>query len=577
MSVRETARQAPPADPAARTAERDWFLVGLLLVIFCTGLYGIHWGRVECWNTDNMALRAPPLAMAQDHYMQKPPLHTYTNFLLVRVPLILLQKALHFSDATQLAIELIASRILILIMYLAALLLFHRIVRETHGPLAAGALTAVFGTGAGMFVEAPFLTADIPVLFWMLLSFHFSWRILCQQRLRNYLLAGLFAGLATACKYNGLAVALAIPLAHLLATGYSSARDWRRALSDRRIYAATLMVPLAFVLGNPYAALNHRKFIADFLYNYQVVPIYDGRVEGHSYLAFFQRFADLIGLPGLLFVLAAVLASFFVRRGAASDRLATHTRWLALAVFLFYYLKFAGLALLPPRFVMPSLPLFMILAAPALAAWPQRLTAWLLLPVVAYNLLCSLQVGQRLIDDPRMAAQEWVVANVTGGRSIESHIFVPRWSRLPGADLKEIRLPYVSGRNRMFAPLLPPDSFARKNLDRYETDGDHLDWYARDALLTRCPDFVAINRSYYGIFFQPPGETLYPEMRRYFDDLLQGRMPYRVVFHAAAPAVPGWAYPRDVFWLDNDVTILQRDDQRLARPEFAAYCTGVPR
>jgi len=571
MSAHET------ASPAAATADRDWFLVGLLLIIFCIGLYGIHWGRVECWNTDNMALRAPPLSMAEDYYMQKPPLHSYTNFLLVRVPLILLQRTLHFSDATQLAIELIASRVLVLVMYLAALLLFYRIVRETHGLFPARALTAVFGSGAGMFVEAPFLTADIPLLFWMLLSFHCAWRILCQRRLRHYLLAGLFAGLATACKYSGLAIALAIPLAHLLATGYSSARDWRNALTDPRVYAGTLMVPLAFVLGNPYAVLNHRKFIADFLYNYQVVSIYDGRVEGHSYLSYFERFADLIGLPGLLFVLAAVLASFFVRRRAGTDRLADHTRWLALGVFLFYYLKFAGLPLLPPRFVMPSLPLFMILAAPALAAWPQRLTTWLLLPVVAYNLLCSLQVGQRLIDDPRMAAQEWVVANVTGGRSIESHIFVPHWSRLPGADLKETRLPYVSGRNRMFAPLLAPDSFARKNLDRYERDGDQLDWYTREALLTRCPDFVAINRSYYGVFFRPPGETLYPEMRRYFDDLLQGRLPYRVVFEAGTPVVPGWAYPRDVFWLDNDVTILQRDDQRLATAEFAASCTGVPR
>lgn len=81
------------------------------------------------------------------------------------------------------------------------------------------------------------------------------------------------------------------------------------------------------------------------------------------------------------------------------------------------YLKFAGLTLRPARFVMPSLPWFMILAAPALAAAPQRAITLLLAPIIAY---------------------------------------------------------------------------------------------------------------------------LYPEMRRYFDDLLHERVPYRIVFRAATPKYPAW-------------------------------------
>jgi len=564
-----------PAPPGGR----DWFLIGLLLVIFCIGLYGIHWGRVECWNTDQMALRAPFMKGAASYtpgWFHKPPFHTYTNFFLVRVPIILLQKALQFSEPTQRAIELIASRLLTLSMYLGALLLFYRMLRESYGRFTARVLTAVFGTGAGLFVDTHFLTADIPVLFWMMLAFYFAYRILHQQRLNYYLLAGLFAGLATATKYNGLAVALAIPLAHLLATGYSSVSEWRKALTDPKVYAGTLAVPLGFLLGNPYAVLDHQKFLADFIFNYQAAYVYDGRVEGHSYLAYFDRFGELIGLPGLVFITIAAVASLVVLLRRQSDRLAVHTLVLAFGVFLIYYLQFGSLPRLPTRFVMPSLPFFVVLGAPVLVVASQRLIAALLAPIIAYNLICAIYVGQRFSDDRRMLAQDWVVENVRDGRTIESHIFLPEWSRMPGADLKEVRMPYVSARRRMFEQVLPAGSFARTHLDSYENDGEKLDWFTREALLKRRPDFVAIDRSYYGVFFEPPGETFYPEMRRYFDALLSEHMPYRAVFRAETLKYPAWIYPREIEFLRFSLTIFQRDDERLAKevPEDAGTGTA---
>lgn len=559
--------QPPRLATQLRAAAGDRFLAGLLLIIFVVGLYGIHWGRVEAWNTDQMAMRAPFQQGADSFspgWFQKPPFHTYTNFFVVRLPLIVLQKILGFSDPTQLAIELIVSRLLTLGMYLGALLLFYCLLRASFERFAARVLTALFGTGAGLFVDTHYLTADIPVLFWMLFAFYFAHRILQRQRLRDYLLAGLLVGLATATKYNGLAVGLAIPLAHLLASGCDSAAACWRAIGDSRIYAGVLAVPVGFVLGNPYAVLHHEKFLADFVFNYQAAAVYDGRVEGHSYLAYFERFQELIGLPGLVVVGIAVAAtlSLLLLRRSPRDLLATHTVLLAGGVFLVYYLEFGALPRLPARFVMPSLPLFMILAAPAVALAPQRLLAVLLAPVIAYNLVCAVYVGQRFCDDARMLAQRWVQQHVSGGRSIESHIFVPEWSRLPGVDLQDVRMPYVSGRWRLFDKVLAADSFARVNLDAYEHDAELIGWYSRAALLARRPDFVAIDRLYYGIFFNAVFGPLYPELHRFFDDLLHERMPYRVVFHVDQPIPPAWVYPQEIEQLSDSMTILQRDDER---------------
>ena len=76
------------------------------------------------------------------------------------------------------------------------------------------ALMALFGTSAGLVAHAHFLTADIPVLFWMLAAFVCCQRIFERGRWQDYLLAGLLTGVAAATKYNGLGVGIAIPAAH---------------------------------------------------------------------------------------------------------------------------------------------------------------------------------------------------------------------------------------------------------------------------------------------------------------------------------------------------------------------------
>jgi len=59
-------------------------LVGALSLAFLFCLHGITWGRVECWNPDQMALRGLR-ALRPANYM-KPPFHTYLNHAFVVWP-----------------------------------------------------------------------------------------------------------------------------------------------------------------------------------------------------------------------------------------------------------------------------------------------------------------------------------------------------------------------------------------------------------------------------------------------------------------------------------------------------------
>jgi len=54
----------------------------VLASLFC--FHGISWGRVECWNLDQMAMRDLAGLRAGDY--SKPPFHTYLNHILVIEP-----------------------------------------------------------------------------------------------------------------------------------------------------------------------------------------------------------------------------------------------------------------------------------------------------------------------------------------------------------------------------------------------------------------------------------------------------------------------------------------------------------
>ena len=108
------------------------------------------------------------------------------------------------------------SRLVSIALYLGALTLFYALVRRTFGSFTSGLLTALLATSAGPIAHVHFLTADIPVMAWMMAAFYFSHRILSGPTRWRITCSHLFTGIATATKYNALAVGLAIPIAHCL-------------------------------------------------------------------------------------------------------------------------------------------------------------------------------------------------------------------------------------------------------------------------------------------------------------------------------------------------------------------------
>jgi hypothetical protein len=336
---------------------------------------------------------------------------------------------------------------------------------------------------------------------------------------------------------------------------------------SRHLAIGLAMALLGFLFGCPTAPYEPKKFWHDFIYNYTVTPRYSGQPDRVNYLGALARIPEIVGIPGAILIagLAILSCILILRRRDLSDA-ATRGFILSSAVFLLYILKIGTFPRMETRYVLPAIPFLILMVGPALQTVERR--KWilaLLLPVLIYNCLCSYLVGKRFNDDPRLNAQLWMVKNVPRGSAIESSATSPRWSKLPNFDAHEVdlgepdrsgppagdmidlRLPHVSGRLELFRKVFPKS--VQPLVAENESNPDQ-ELFTAAALEKRNPDYISV----YSPDYRVPNETV----RRYYGDLLTGKLPYTIVFDGETPRVSAWIYPRTIDSLSGRITILQR-------------------
>lgn len=536
--------------------------LGLAFICLAALLLCLHGLADAVDHPDQMAfhpLFKAGLAPFNPGWFEKPPFHTYFNYFLSVLPIGQLADALGVADEVASAWQSLWSKFLQSLLLVGAIVVFHGIVAKVARPGSALLLTALLATSAGLIAHAHFLTADIPVLFWMLLAFAACQRILATARWRDYVLAGLLTGIATAVKYNGIGVGIAIPAAHL--ARYLLGQDTGPAMTHA--FAAKLVVSLAcvvagFVLANPYSVLDFWTFYGDFTYNAAVAPVYEGQT-GHSYLQFFVALAETIGIPILVCAVAAAVLGLRLSLRQPSDHLQSATTWMAAAVLLLYYAKFASFPRLETRFVLPVAPYLLIVAAPGLdwALSRSRAVVVLVAVLLGYNLACSLEVGARFKSDARVTGAAWLRANVAPDSRVEADVYSTGLG--PQYACCETSMPFVTGRERLFARLFPGDEFINGSIADQAAADQLVQWFTPEALHQRHPCYVVTNSNYFGRFLEPGLRSdLYPSVRDYYRQLLEEQLGYEITLDVSTPAPPPWAYPRKIDFLENRLVVLER-------------------
>ena len=513
---------------------------------------------------DQMAFQPlfkPGLAPFNPGWFEKPPFHTYFNYFLSVWPIRSLANAMGIVPETAEHWQILWSKLLQILLHAAATATLYRILLRTAGTNAALIIAALFATSAGLVAHAHFLTADIPVLFWMLLAFLFCQRLFESGRWRDYAAAGLITGIAAAAKYNGIGVGIAIPVAHM--ARYVSLRQRppivRWALAPKLILALGLVVA-GFLLANPFALLDFRTFYGDFSYNLAVAPVYEGQT-GHSYGRFFVALAEAIGFPTLLCLSAGALYSLARSLAPSKDPRNRAAMWMSAAVLLLYYAKFAPFPRLENRFVLPIAPYLLILAAPALdraLRTARTPTAAAVAVLLAYNVTSSIAVGERFRNDPRARARLALTVAVPAVSKVESDIYT--FGLGPHYACCETQMPFVTGRERLFAMLFAGNATVSGTPEELARAERQVSWFTPQALAAREPCYIVTDSNYYARFVDPgPRRELYPDVERYFSMLLAEKLGYRIVLDLRAPPPAIWMYPREIDFLQNRLVVLRSE------------------
>ncbi len=262
-------------------------------------------------------------------------------------------------------------------------------------------------------LHSHYATVDVPVTFFVTLSFLFSTRILSRRRLADYLAAGVAAGLAAATKYNGIFALLPFLAAHFLRPRAVCPGSRPRFV----LYplAGLALAGGAFFLASPYALLELRQLYTDlglqsgYLIHYGHGPIFIDTEPGALYNLFYLLYYAA-GPVFWALSLAGIVCAFWRRRRAD---------WLILSFVIPYFILISMPTVKFSRFFIPLLPFLVLWVGRLFALRPRRRPEATALRTIA--ILCSLWLGLQALaftsvlalPDIRTQAKAWLEENLS--------------------------------------------------------------------------------------------------------------------------------------------------------------------
>ena len=532
---------------------RDKILILSLLLGFFAGIQGFTWGRYDCLNLDKMAFQSVfdknRLPFQPARYV-KPPFYTYLNHFVARILAMTVSSLFFWKKSYEryeifLVIRTWLARALNLIMFAACTTAIFILIRRYYNLGAARFAALLFATSAGFVPYQVFLTTDLAVIFVMLASFLFALRIIKNPSMSNSIAAGLLAGLAAATKYNGLAVAVALPLAHLLAC--HSRNPLKESIKRKSAWVCGICVPFGFLLGNPYTLFDWEKFRADFLYNYTVTPVYNGATSGTGYRRFFESFYEIFGIPGTFFLgVALVLGLGFVLLNFKSS--AAWQLWImAGAVFALYTYKIGAFPRIETRFVLPAAPFLLIMASAGFVVLLKAriLSVSVLVVVLSYNVACCWWTGRLFANDPRNYIPEFAKQKLQTGGIVEWSKSNPKLEALP-VKLQIHQIHTGLERAAMFDKMFADNPEIHSMVKAKEVQVTP-EWFSAENRKARKTDYVIWSTI-----------DLEGIVRKHYDALFVESSGYRVIYDAHSPIQPDWVYPKRTEFTRNRTTIWEK-------------------
>jgi hypothetical protein len=410
-----------------------WGLAVLGIVALALGLrlWGIKSGLPYAYNSDENAHFVPHAIGLFGHnlnpdYFTNPPAYTYVLYIVYAIWYGGGTALAHTfaSDPTQVWVlarvtAAVLGTIAVWLLYLCGARLFDR----RTGLLASGLMAVAF---LPVFYSQLALN-DVPTLAPLTLSLWGTAGVLRYGRVRDYLIAGIGLGLATATKYTGGIVVL--PLLAAAAFHFRAAGGGRTALVG--ILTAGALALIAFIFADPYAVIDFSAFHSGIAHQSAASDASTGKLgltHGSGITYYLWTLTWGLGWVPAFAALGGAIALWFDERRLIGV--------LVPAVLVF--LLFMGLqGRYFGRWLMPVLPIFCLLSAYTVlraADWIGGMASELRPTMIALAVvvLCGQgvvhSVHSDLVNsrpDTRNEARAWLVAHVPAGSHIVVEPVVP--------------------------------------------------------------------------------------------------------------------------------------------------------
>lgn len=549
-------------------------LFWILLAAAGLRLAGLGWGlpAADGWDDDGFAprnfLTALALTWAPGSYFTYPPLHA----ILLAVPALpvaawALAHAPSLSQADVIATITqapymtyfaVVARLVNLAMSLGIIWTMGEMARliagRNAGLLAAGAAALNFT----LTYYGQVSNLDVPYLFWGSLSLLWWMRAVVEGAPRRFWLAALFAAAALATKDQAYGLfLLSLPLFFVLWVAFDwwprvYARNVLKALVPAAVLALLLLLLVDGALTNMSGFARRIAYLmgpasADY-------AAYPRGWEG--IWAMVRDMTDWFGGASILATLLALLGLGLHARNP--DRAQWVAGFLPALAILSFTLCFNFIALrTDARFLLPQGVLACVYIGIAAAWLVSASRRWLALAggaVIAVAALLALHnaiaIGAAMLADPRYDAEAWLRAHLRPGDLIETfgqNAYLPHFPAMahvvrPGPGPLRTRNP-LPGVTEMRAPYdtQVPARFIVVN-----------DWWLRH--YTEPQSELGGRRSPSRAQAALFGDA---RARRYFTDLRDGRLPYRLV-HTAAAATGPWPRVHVHESLNEPILIFER-------------------
>lgn len=432
-----------------------WALAAVLLLALAARLVGIGWGLPPIYHVDESWFAGLAAKHFQGNwdpdFFHVPSLFSYmvagawNLYYWTGKALGEFESRADFMEAYQrdATTFIILGRLITVLFGLGSVAVLFLIGREMFGR-RAGLLAALLLALSPDHVKISHdMVPDVTMVFFLLPSFFFIWKVYVRGRTADYLLAGAFAGLAFTTKYGGLFLFLPLVLAHAFRLAERKKPVWRFVL-DARLIGAGLVFLAVFVLGTPYAVLNFQRFKMDFLWQSQHLTS-----AGH--------FGTSQATPAWLFYLrhgfrenVGSLAQWLCLGGVVLGLVRLRKRdVLLLSMPLTMFVMIGSWKAYATRYLLPLAPFFILAAAvfldfllervgpglsrlrlPDRAGLRNGLAAVLAAAFIVPNLIRVARFDAQLTEpDTRALAEDWVNKNIPPRTRIAIESDCPSLSR----------------------------------------------------------------------------------------------------------------------------------------------------